>query len=619
MLRKFYKKLRSVLAPDPDSDIVDWLEKNVKTIPYSPMPGGFRIDNTPQLKEIFQALQDPEVDSVAVMGPVQTGKSLLIELYSMYIPCRAPGPTIIYQDTDPNAKDFYETRLKHLWRSNPCTKEILPEENRDSYHTINFLRNVCWILGGHNKRNMQRRSARYVIIDEAWQWKQGYISEAFKRITAYKGQSKILIVSQGGKEGDDFSQFHASGDRREWCFLCPDCGTRQPYKWEQVIYPGDAKEPDGWNLDKVRQSTTYKCVNCETHFKDSNSVRAQLNASACWIPMNGNAPSGRRSYHYNSLCMTWGMSWGDLAVECIEAKRALDENADETKRMEFKQKREALPWADTPDVGGIEILPGGYKMGDEWEDEGAILKGKLKEAPHTAEEMADKTFVRLRFLSVDVQRNGMYWLIRLWSLDGRSRLYKWGFHNTWDDIRKIQLENKVSDDAVYVDSGDQTDDVYRICATYGWRATKGDQRNEFPWRINTPYGLKMVMRPYSKPALENVGKLSCRRHNFSNLRFKDTLSRLLRRGTHTRADDAGEEYVKQMQSEIRTTSNSGKPMWVVVGERANHLLDCEIINLLPAMGLKLIGLGKNRNATKDDTDKPEEDKEIDSKQEPPNP
>ncbi|CAB5217800.1 Bacteriophage lambda, GpA [uncultured Caudovirales phage] len=615
----FEDRLRKILSPDPDGDIVTWLEKNIKTIPYSPMPGPFRISNTPYLAEIFRALTDPEIESVAVMGPVQSGKSLIPELFSAYIPCRSPGPTIIFQDTNNNAQDFQQTRLRPLWEANPVTREMLGAEMRDKWHTTQFQRNICWVLGANAERNLQRRSCRFVLIDEAWQLPRGHIGEAIARTTAFKWQAKVLVVSQGGTEDDDFTQLHNSGDRREWTFACPSCGTRQPYLWEKIIYPDEAKTSTGWNLDIIRQKTVYECGSCKTHLKDSNSVRSEMNRTGLWVPMNGNSPKGRRSYHYNALAMQWGLTWGDLAVECIESKRALDDHADDSKRREFFQKRLAIPWSDTQEVGGFEIKAGGYKLGEEWADEGAFIQGRINEPPFTDEQKSSQDFVRLRFMSVDVQRNGFYYIVRSWSTDGRSRLLRWGFVPEWEDLRRVQKETFVVDSGVYCDSGDQTEDVYRNCAAYGWRATKGDQRNEFPWRVMTPMGLKTVLRPYSKPSVEVVGKQSCKRHNFSNLRLKDTLARLIRRGSHTRADDAGEEYIKQMMSEIRTSTASGKPVWQRVGDRANHLWDCEVIGLMPAMGLKLVGLGKNKNATKtesDSSDQASENKTESSQSEP---
>jgi hypothetical protein len=79
--------------------------------------------------------------------------------------------------------------------------------------------------------------------------------------------------------------------------------------------------------------------------------------------------------------------------------------------------------------------------------------------------------------------------------------------------------------------------------------------------------------------------------------FKDTLTRLRRAGHHTYPEDYGDEYRKQMQSEHRTKTNAGTPIWLPIGDRANHLWDCEVMGILPAMMAKLIGKGKNRGAT----------------------
>jgi hypothetical protein len=80
--------------------------------------------------------------------------------------------------------------------------------------------------------------------------------------------------------------------------------------------------------------------------------------------------------------------------------------------------------------------------------------------------------------------------------------------------------------------------------------------------------------------------------------LKDTLFRVRQRGEHTYPEDAGDEYRKQMQSEHRTRTETGKAIWVQVGERANHYWDCEVGGVLFALMAKLLGRGKNRNATK---------------------
>ncbi len=605
----FELSLRTLLAPDPDGDIVDWLERNVKSVPYSPNPGPFRIESTPYLAPILRALQDPEIETIVVQGNVQSGKSMVLELWSTFVPARAPGPMLLLQDVDLNAKDWQKTRLRPLWEATPATSAMLDQSERSEIVTTRFKRNVTWVLGAENERNLQRRSIRYLGMDECWQYKQGHIKQAMARRTAFTWQGKTVLVSQGGSDGDDFTDLFNSTDRREWQFTCPHCQERQPYDWKQIKYPDNAKKDGAWDYDAVREGTTYACKKCDHRFLDRNSVRAELNANACFVPVNPNAPKGRVGFHFNALAMQWGLSWGDLAVECIEAAQAFDEHGEETKRRDFKQKRLALAWSEEPDDAGGEVLPSGYRMEQEWSEEGAVADGRLVGSPFPDGIQArSKEFHRLRFMAVDVQRKGFYYIIRSWDANGKSRLIKWQYVDTWEQVRSEQLRLQVADQFVFVDSGDgpNVDDVYEHCAMWGWNATKGSGNQEFPWRINTPYGIKISQRPYSIPKVQQIGKRSCRLILFSNLMLKDSLTRLRRKGEHTYPEDAGDEYRRQMQSESRTRNETGRPIWVQVGDRANHLWDCEVIGLLPALMARLVGRGKNRADTDGkEVDKPE--------------
>jgi len=597
--KQFEDALRSLLAPDPDGDIIDWLEKNVKNVPYSPQPGPFRIESTPYLAPILRALQDPEVETIVVQGNVQSGKSMVLELWSAFVPSRTPGPMLLLQDIDLNAQDWQQTRLRPLWENTPSTRERISEIDRNKWHTTQFQRNTTWVLGANNERNLQRRSIRFLGGDECWQWPKGHLKQAQARRTAFTWQGKSVFVSQGGVDGDEFTELFHSTDRGEWSFKCVKCGTRQAFDWVQIKYPEAAKTAQGWNYDLLRAGCTYECKSCKHRYEDRNSVRAEMIKDAEYVPQNPSAPKGRRGFHFNALTMLWGLSWGDLAVECVEAAQSFDQGGDETRRKDFKQKRLALPWSDEPDDGSGEVLPSGYLMNSEWSDEGANYLGKLVAPPFDPAIVDTDKFSKLRFLCVDVQRKGFFCLIRSWSIEGKSRLVWWEYVDTWEQVRDLQTKHKVSPLFTFVDSGDgpNMEEVYKNCAQYGWNATKGSGNTDFPWRVQTPFGIKVAYRPYSPAKVVQVGKQSCRVFQFSNLVLKDTLTRLRRAGHHTYAQDAGEEYRKQMQSEHRTRTESGKPIWVQIGERPNHLWDCETIGILPALMAKLIGRGKNKNAT----------------------
>lgn len=604
----FESHIRAMMAPDPEGDIVEWLEANVREVPGSPQPGPFRVESTPYLAPILRALTDPEITTIVVFGAVQMGKSSLLELWSTFIPARTPGPTLLLQDVDDNAKDWQRDRLRPMWEATPATMERISEAEKSEWRKTRFQRNTCWVLGAENKKNLQRRSIRFLGGDEVWLWKKGHLSEALARRTAFIWQGKSLLVSQGGHEGDDITALWNQSDRREWTFCCPECKFRQPWEWEQVIYPPDARTPDGWDIDKVKENTQYECKSCKTRFKDSFEVREMLNQSGMYVPMNPNAPKGVVGFHWNSLCAQWGLDWGKLAEMAIRAKQAFEEQGDETLRKEFKQKRLAISWADDPDDGGGEVLPAGYKQLEPWDAEACMVDGKLQDAPITDTHRQARKFGRLRFMAIDAQRNGYYWVVRMWSADGKSRIVQWGFCETEDQVRAAQRRLEVLDEFTFIDSGDgpNTEKIYRICANFGWNATKGSAQNEFPWRIQTPYGIKVAYRPYARAKVIQVGQSSCKLILFSNLVFKDALTRIRRSGVHTYAEDVGDEYRRQMQSEHRTRNQNGQAIWVNIGERANHLWDCEVMGMVPAFMARLIGRGKNRG-----------DKPVDEKQEQP--
>jgi hypothetical protein len=110
------------------------------------------------------------------------------------------------------------------------------------------------------------------------------------------------------------------------------------------------------------------------------------------------------------------------------------------------------------------------------------------------------------------------------------------------------------------------------------------------------------MRPYSVPVVEAIGSKRAKVIYFSNLRLKDTLALLIRRGRHTRPVDVPDEYIQQMQSERRVVSANGRAVWEPVAvhksknrsdlglvKNQNHFWDCEVIGLVPALGWKLTG------------------------------
>lgn len=565
-----------------------WCEEHIASIPYSPMPGRFRSDNSPHIRAVMEAIVDPRVKLVSIIAAVQASKTTAPELTLCYIIANLPGPTLWLDQTDEDAKDQSESRLQKLFdECAPVRTLYPPDRHKKRNTTIHFANGMTlWILGAHNKTNLQRRSIRWLIGDETWRWPEGHMAEAEARVTAFGWLGKCIFLSQGGEEDDDTHRKFAATDMREWTFACPKCGERQPFEWEHIEWAQDCKDADDqYDFEKVRASTVLECAHCGHQIPDSDENRKRLNATGEFVPQNPNASKENVGFHWNSLAT---MSWGKLAELYLRAKQAA-RRGDTSLLQQFYQKRLALPWREYVEDFKVEIATSGYLMGDDWDEEGGIdSKGRVVAAPFPE----GSQVIPLRFLTVDCQMDHFFLVVRSWSAEGASRLRWCDRVLTWEDIETAQAKHGVHDSLVFVDAGYNSYEVYRQCARRGWTALMGDQKATFLHRVAQGKKVERFYSPVRKIFISR-GQV-CRMHYWSNLNIKDILARLRRNqnpaegATWEVPENVPEDYLAQMESEQRIKKNT-KWVWEQIGSRPNHLWDCESMSVAAAVMLKVVG------------------------------
>lgn len=560
-----------------------WCEENVKNIPYSPIPGHFKSANSPWVREVMEAMADPDIRIVSIVAPVQSSKTISAELCLCYIIANFPGPCLWLSQTNADAKDQAEARLHKLFSECDAVKKLFPADRHKKKTQTVFFSNgmTLWVLGAHAKSNLQSRSIRWLIGDETWQWPSGHMQQAEARVTAFGWLGKCIFLSQGGTENDDTHRKFETTDMREWEFKCPKCGKYQPYKWSNIEWDKNYRDGEGrMDFAKVRSSVRLVCEFCKHEIADSDANRKLLNSSAKFVPQNPNAPATKAGFHWNSLA---SMSWGELAEMYLRAKESC-RRGDMEDLKNFYQKRLALPWGDLEEDFTLDISPSGYRMGDDWESEGAVgAKGAVLPPPHE-----NKNRVRLRFLTVDVQMDHFYAVVRSWACDASSRLVYCAKLQTWEDVEILQNRFGVFPQLVFVDAGYSTFEVYRNCAKHNWTALMGDGRMDFPHRVNG----KITQRFYSTARHPLVSDRKCRMHYWSNLGIKDTLARLRSNrnpdegSTWEVPSDVPEEYLKMLDSEQRVKKGNSWE-WRQIGKRPNHYWDCEAMQVCAAYMMKL--------------------------------
>lgn len=560
-----------------------WCEENVKNIPYSPIPGHFKSANSPWVREVMEAMSDPDIRLVSIVAPVQSSKTIGAELCLCYIVANFPGPCLWLSQTDADAKDQAEARLHKLFSECDAVKKLFPADRHKKKTQTVFFSNgmTLWVLGAHAKSNLQSRSIRWLIGDETWQWPNGHMQQAEARVTAFGWLGKCIFLSQGGTENDDTHRKFETTDMREWEFKCPKCGKYQPYKWSNIEWDKNYRDGEGrMDFAKVRSSVRLVCEFCKHEIADSDANRKLLNSSAKFVPQNPNAPATKAGFHWNSLA---SMSWGELAEMYLRSKESC-RRGDMEDLKNFYQKRLALPWGDLEEDFTLDISPSGYRMGDDWESEAAVgAKGAILPPPHE-----NKNRVRLRFLTVDVQMDHFYAVVRSWACDASSRLVYCAKLQTWEDVEILQNRFGVFPQLVFVDAGYSTFEVYRNCAKHNWTALMGDGRRDFSHRVNG----KITQRFYSTARHPLVSDRKCRMHYWSNLGIKDTLARLRSNqnpeegSTWEVPSDVPEEYLKMLDSEQRVKKGNSWE-WRQIGKRPNHYWDCEAMQVCAAYMMKL--------------------------------
>lgn len=560
-----------------------WCEENVKNIPYSPIPGHFKSANSPWVREAMEAMSDPDIRLVSIVAPVQSSKTIGAELCLCYIVANFSGPCLWLSQTDADAKDQAEARLHKLFSECDAVKKLFPADRHKKKTQTVFFSNgmTLWVLGAHAKSNLQSRSIRWLIGDETWQWPSGHMQQAEARVTAFGWLGKCIFLSQGGTENDDTHRKFETTDMREWEFKCPKCGKYQPYKWSNIEWDKNYRDGEGrTDFAKVRSSVRLVCEFCKHEVADSDANRKLLNSSAKFVPQNPNAPATKAGFHWNSLA---SMSWGELAEMYLRSKESC-KRGDLEDLKNFYQKRLALPWGDLEEDFTLDISPSGYRMGDDWDSEAAVgAKGAILPPPHE-----NKNRVRLRFLTVDVQMDHFYAVVRSWACDASSRLVYCAKLQTWEDVEILQNRFGVFPQLVFVDAGYSTFEVYRNCAKHNWTALMGDGRRDFPHRVNG----KITQRFYSTARHPLVSDRKCRMHYWSNLGIKDTLARLRSNrnpdegSTWEVPSDVPEEYLKMLDSEQRVKKGNSWE-WRQIGKRPNHYWDCEAMQVCAAYMMKL--------------------------------
>lgn len=482
--------------------------------------GPVRIETLPHLVEPLQAIRDPRVRLVSIMGAVQTTKSLIADIVVPYWIEHDPGDCLWLLEDDKKARE-YADRAINLIKSVPEIAAMLDDVDRsDNTRTYLKFRHMKVLMCGLNAGNVQSMSWRYVINDETWLHPfDGLIRQAMDRTKQYPDTHKIILLGQGGVEDDDHDTEHKKTDQRELHWACPSCGRYQPFELSRLrpdefpvpklrgSYAGlswdtnDVTRPGGkWNFEELDKTAHHKCYFCDFRIEDRPEVRRRLGESFRYFPKGMEPPN----FNTELTKETKGIKNRRSKIEKAAADGKMSHEADSEARfpltpaLSLGEREQAIPF---PKAVGFH-WPGeasaripfaylvrkyirakaaaeeqGYKLPlkEYWQkDRGLpwcdLVEGEYRAVvreTYDAKALWEEEFYRV--LIADCQKDlkkffpGVYSVSQSGEVRELARLEV----DSFKAIAALQAEWKVKDQHVFLDCGYQMTAVLRECVQHG--------------------------------------------------------------------------------------------------------------------------------------------------------
>jgi len=569
--------------------------------------GPFRIAGAEYIRDVLDDFSLPDVSDIALVWGSQTRKTGTLMGGLAWSVVNDPCGVLWVMPNETLCRRFSRQRWQKLLRASSITLGMIPKGAER--HTFSSLEQIIGgsiinFVGSNSAANLASFPCRRVIMDEVDKFNEGGAKEtdaanlAEQRTKDQTNPQRWRTSTPTLSDGLIW-QSYLKGNQCRYVIPCPHCTGDVVLAWEKgmtvlaltgneafVEWDGSAKLADGkWDYGIVKRTAHAVCPHCKGRI--GNEHKTAMIRAGRWVATNPSASSSYVSRQLSSLYSTsTETTFGVLAVKFLEQKNSLQG------LQGFINGDLAEPWESQDTLG----------------DRVELVSARM-------ELQATGTPV----MTIDCQATSpfFWWVIRVW-VPGSSQAIAAGSAETWEELEDIQQKHGVRNEAVALDSGygARSDaDVYATCVRHaefvatpqglpvaiGWVPTKGMPGRRM-WMdektgLQRPYYLRDV-DPFEGSS--DAGKVRVGLVGFSSDYAKDILD-AMRKGVggitwSVTQQVSTETYWRHMDAEIKRAERSrmsGRVVhrWVPRAARwPNHLLDCEILQVIMASYLGLFDI-----------------------------
>lgn len=339
--------LASALVPPPPPDITRWCEENIVFDERSPIPGPFRIERFPFLREIHEVLS-PEHPSreVTVRGSAQWGKTVSL-LNPTVAAWHEYGPldSLVVHPTTSSATEWVRNKWMPMRRQAPSLRDIFGDgrgEQTDTLFNQETIRRdgSLKVVSAGSPDDLAGTTRRLVIMDDAAKFEMTPKGDpeqlAASRASGFE-DAKIVRISTPQIAGTcRITRAYDRSDQRLYHVPCPHCGTLAPLTWENFRR----------SIDPERlHAAHFTCDSCGCAI--THSHKAAMLAGGRWIAGN---PRGDHPGFHLWRAYVPQRDWASIAVEYAQVMGwtglTVQPSTEEAIRSRVEEETEQTFWND---------------------------------------------------------------------------------------------------------------------------------------------------------------------------------------------------------------------------------------------------------------------------------
>lgn len=556
------------LRPTKREGIIPFLTSNIR-LPFSKRSPIVDFDGSPFLRDILDALENPDIRVVNFLGATGSGKSTLINCYLAWCIAKRGGNVLHVSINEEMRDAFANYELDLMLKHSLPLKALLPSsigaytKTQIIFPNMVTLKLVSGHIGG-----LQGFSALTTITDETFAMKDFVLRELQYRLhDAPNG--KMLNCSQGGSSGTAWDDAVTESNILLWHNRCVSCHQLFPAISENLKYTihklGEGEEAK-LDWEKTYATITMVCPNCNFSHFDDPLTRREVCCSGAFEKIKTDGKPENLTFRLPAASCHW-IPWKSIVAEKIIADQ-LKEIGQEAAYVAFTQKRDAA-FVD-PSGNDSEFLE--------------------IETFNTEELAKDKTPINGRIIGVDISKTCLWVAVVEFRADGRICLLDYQRLLTFEEVFELQQKYKVNSNHVIIDVRYRQVQAFAHVRKYDWRGIMGSDRKYF-LHHNQRIGQKLYLPWSPKQTTRSQTGLKQEYVLLADETLKIAVHELIESGVLMIPDDISAMAKKQLTQEIVETeiTKTGRKIKRLRAKSDNiHIFDCLKQAIYAGMALRYI-------------------------------